>query len=379
MMATSPEEPGTLLRRAPEGFPGIGNERERNNATMKHLLSIVFLFALSAGSAHAQDIRTETVQLDRGAGSAVVHDSITGREIVDYVLRAREGQHIRINMATDNTANYFNILPPGENEVAGFIGSTSGNRYHGVLSQSGDYKIRVYLVRSAARRGETASYRLEMVMSDGAGQRSMAAFFSNAANEVPPAPEDGGPRNWTVSGISGRLNLREKPSVTSPVVTTFGPGSQLDNLGCLRAEDRAWCDVQPLGGGPRGYVAAAYLAPAMSPDGRPATGPDDSASRAGQGDFDATGKIPCSRYQGQPMAQCDFGVARAGGGYATVVVTLPDALKLAIFFRNGVPIGADTSEADGYHEFRVTKESDLNLIRVGPERYEIPDAVVLGG
>jgi len=45
----------------------------------------------------------------------------------------------------------------------------------------------------------------------------------------------------------------------------------------------------------------------------------------------------------------------------------------------GRPIGADTSQADGYGEFRATKENDLHRIRVGEERYEIPDAVVLGG
>ena len=45
----------------------------------------------------------------------------------------------------------------------------------------------------------------------------------------------------------------------------------------------------------------------------------------------------------------------------------------------GTPIGADTSEADGYGEFRAMKEGDLNIIRVGEERYEIPDAAVLGG
>ena len=44
----------------------------------------------------------------------------------------------------------------------------------------------------------------------------------------------------------------------------------------------------------------------------------------------------------------------------------------------GKPIGADTSEADGYPEFRSNKENDLHLIRVGNERYEIPDAVILG-
>ena len=50
-----------------------------------------------------------------------------------------------------------------------------------------------------------------------------------------------------------------------------------------------------------------------------------------------------------------------------------------IFFRMGEPIGADTSQADGYPEFGATKENDLDLIHVGNERYEIPDAVVLGG
>jgi hypothetical protein len=84
-------------------------------------------------------------------------------------------------------------------------------------------------------------------------------------------------------------------------------------------------------------------------------------------------------YVGQPMMQCEFGVARAGGGYATVVVKRPDGRARAIFFRMGKPIGADTSQADGYPEVRSTRESDLNLIRIGTERYEIPDAVVLGG
>jgi hypothetical protein len=45
----------------------------------------------------------------------------------------------------------------------------------------------------------------------------------------------------------------------------------------------------------------------------------------------------------------------------------------------GKSIGADTGQADGYSEFTETKENDLHLIRIGNERYEIPDAVVLGG
>ena len=199
------------------------------------------------------------------------------------------------------------------------------------------------------------------------------------ATKVPAAPEDGGPRNWEVTGLSTVLNLREQPSTLARIVAQYTSGTILDNLGCRNNDGRIWCDVQQLGGGPRGYVAVEFLKPAASPDGSVATGPDDSALRAGQGKFDATGKIPCAQSAGQPMMQCEFGVARAGGGYATVVIKKPDGRTRAIFFRMGKPIGVDTSEADGYPEFSATKESDLNFIRVGGERYEIPDVVVLGG
>jgi hypothetical protein len=104
-----------------------------------------------------------------------------------------------------------------------------------------------------------------------------------------------------------------------------------------------------------------------------------SAERAGQGKFDATGKIPCAQAKGQPMGQCSFGVARDGGGTATVSITLPDGRKRVIFFENGKAVSADLSQADGNMDFSYTKESDLYMINAGNERYEIPDAVIYGG
>jgi heat shock protein HslJ len=132
-----------------------------------------------------------------------------------------------------------------------------------------------------------------------------------AAAAVPAAPENGGPRNLEVIRT---LNLREQPGTSARILATYRAGTILDNLGCQRVQGRPWCDVQQLGGGPRGYVAAEYLRPAISPVGSAAVGPYDSALRAGQGQFDATGPLPCAFAPGQPMGQCEFGVARTGGG-----------------------------------------------------------------
>ncbi len=352
----------------------------RRPVAVNPLLMLVLIGFLVLAPLWAGETRSERVQFAPGANSATIESTITGDGTVDFVLGARQGQAMNLSMASDNPFNYFNILPPGGTEAALFNGSTSGNQYEGTLPATGDYRVRVYLMGEAARRGETANYRLEMIIAGvESGSGTGEARQGPVPTIAPAAPEEGGPRNWEVSGVSHLLHLREQPSTGAKVVANYASGAILDNLGCLSAEGRVWCDVQQLGGGPRGYVAAEYLRPAISPNGAPAMGPDDSALRAGQGDFDASGQIPCAHYAGQPMTECDFGVARAGGGYATVIVTGPDGRRRAIFFRNGVAIGADTSEADGYGEFRAEKEADLNLIRVGNERYEIPDAVILGG
>ncbi len=208
---------------------------------------------------------------------------------------------------------------------------------------------------------------------------SRPAPTPGGGGEVPAAPKDGGPRLWEVKNVSGGLELRETPSSGARILARHAAGALLTNLGCRRGEDRVWCDVQELGGGPRGYVVAECLTPAISPHGAVATGADDSALRAGQGDFDARGFIPCAQHRGQTMHECEFAVARAGGGWATVVVTPGWGRPRTIFFANGQPIGADTSEADNPGEFKAWRENGLHFIRVGDERYEIPDAIPLGG
>jgi len=176
------------------------------------------------------------------------------------------------------------------------------------------------------------------------------------------------PTYWGVSGKADFLNLRSGPTTDSQVLRELLPGTVVRNLGCKRSAGQTWCEIEALDGDRiRGWGSAAYLE-------KPNAG-----LRAGQGAFDATGKVPCAQFAGQPMGQCNFGVARDGGGTATVSVTRPDGVRRALFFQDGKFVSADTSQADGYPAISSRKESDLHMIRVGSERYEIPDAAIFGG
>ena len=107
----------------------------------------------AAGPLWARDeIRTERVHFKHGASSAVVEGSIKGYQTVDYVLGARKGQYMNVSMATNNGANYFNILAPGESEVAMFNGSTAENQYEGTLPATDEMVSSPFLNRRRMRQ-----------------------------------------------------------------------------------------------------------------------------------------------------------------------------------------------------------------------------------
>lgn len=105
--------------------------------------------------------RTETVRFARGASSATRQGTVSGNETVTYLIDLRAGQTFTVAMRTSNASSYFNVTAPGANQAL-FIGSASGNRYQGRTAASGTYRVEVYLMRNAARRGERASYTLNI-------------------------------------------------------------------------------------------------------------------------------------------------------------------------------------------------------------------------
>jgi hypothetical protein len=185
------------------------------------------LFSVLTPLAQAEGgIRTERVEFAKGATSATVNGTIKGDETIDYVLRAATGQYMNVSMATDNTASYFNILAPGETEVAFFNGSTSENQFEGELPATGDYKIRVYMMRSAARRGEVSNYRLEMVVTGAVhgasgGDALVAGTDFHATSMIPCVAEAGKPMGQCDAGV------KRTPGGGSVHIKTPGGGSRV--------------------------------------------------------------------------------------------------------------------------------------------------------
>ena len=173
---------------------------------LRHLTLVGLLSGLLGSSGWANDIRTERVQFAKGASSATVQGTIKGYQTVDYLLHAAKGQSMNVSLATKNTATYFNILAPGETEVAFFNGSVNGNQFEGALPATGDYRIRVYMMRGAARRNEVANYRLEMTVSGPAhGAASHDATVPgtgfHATAKIPCTAEPGKPMSPCDAGV----------------------------------------------------------------------------------------------------------------------------------------------------------------------------------
>jgi len=129
---------------------------------MKSLLAaaavLVLLPPMTAGAQPAPP-RQERVTFAKGATSAVVKGQVKGDADVDYLVRAAAGQTISVALKVSNRSNYFNVLPPGSADVAMHVGQ-DGEAFTGMLPTDGDYTVRVYLMRNAARRNEASDYTL---------------------------------------------------------------------------------------------------------------------------------------------------------------------------------------------------------------------------
>jgi hypothetical protein len=114
------------------------------------VIAAVAALAIALGTPAAAQ-STANVRFERGADHAVLHGTVSGNDYFDYLLRARAGQTMAVNLRVTGTNGdgnaYVNILPPGSDGLAIYNGSASSDGSGSVkLPDDGEYRIRVYLM-----------------------------------------------------------------------------------------------------------------------------------------------------------------------------------------------------------------------------------------
>lgn len=96
----------------------------------------------------------------------MVKGSIVSDEYVDYILSAKAGQKMAVELTVDSTKGtgtvYFNILPPGSSGEAIYNSSINGNSTTVSLPSDGAYAIRVYQMGNDADAGKTSGFHIDL-------------------------------------------------------------------------------------------------------------------------------------------------------------------------------------------------------------------------
>jgi len=182
--------------------------------------------SLPAGGGVAQPvIESQRVTFAAGADSTLLKGQLKGDKTIDTKLRAGAGQTLTVDLKSSNPQTYFNVMAAGSDNAL-FIGSSSGNRFRGILPSDGDVRVRVYLMRPAARRNETSSYSLRL----GIGGVPLAPVPASRDALIPGTPYHASAEVPCASGSSGKA-VSCKASVirranNSATVVVVIPGGQ---------------------------------------------------------------------------------------------------------------------------------------------------------
>ena len=122
---------------------------------------ILALTLLAATPGFADDIRREAVHFNAGSSGSTINSHLKGYQSVQYTLALTAGQKLSAQLDSRNSSLYFNITAPGA-DAALYNSSIDGNGTSITIPSSGKYTISVYLMRNAARRGDTAEYTLTL-------------------------------------------------------------------------------------------------------------------------------------------------------------------------------------------------------------------------
>lgn len=296
---------------------------------------------------------------------------LSGFATARFVVSAGVGQNLAVSLDADNPQAVFNVLAPGAATPL-FNGARKGRAFDQALTATGDYTVEVYLARAAARRSEAASYTLSVAVTGSEAPEAAAG----PARSRPAVADDlaGGPDYWEVANVAegGTLAVRAEAGTGAAVVAEVAAGTLLANGGCRVVAGERWCQVTG-----RDDPAVAGWAPGRNL--REAVGvaaPEAALPAASDTPAPAlaASEVACAGAPEEPLAACGFTIDRAEDGAIALRVTLPSGATRVIRFVNGEPV-----TSDGTGAFTASRGGETLTVRIGDERYEIPEAAVRGG
>jgi len=188
-------------------------------------LGAAFFLAINLpmGAGVAQTaIEAQRVSFAAGTNSIQLQGQLKGDQTIDYKLRAGAGQTLTVELKGSNPQNYFNVMAAGS-ENALFIGSSSGNSFRGLLPSDGDVRVRLFLMRPAARRQETSIYSLRLAIVGtplaplpASRDALLPGTPYHAAAEVPCGSGGSAKVAWCKAFVIRRANNSATVVVTSP-------------------------------------------------------------------------------------------------------------------------------------------------------------------
>ena len=123
---------------------------------MKRFATLIIMM-LGLGILTAAGQTKLRVRFARGAASATVGGTVRGFAYKDYVVGASAGQTLDVHL-DQKTSSVFTVFKPNGDNLEG---AAEMNEFSTTLPVSGDYVIRVMMMRAQARRPNSiSSYRL---------------------------------------------------------------------------------------------------------------------------------------------------------------------------------------------------------------------------
>ena len=128
-------------------------------------LTLLPLSLLTAQEARVSQSTVEKIQLHKQGDSQVetagIRGTLNGDHTVEYLIEAKTGQSLDLDLRSDHAQAGYRITAPAAPRAL-HRGQGLHSSYSVTLPRDGTYRVLVYLLDAAARKGERAEFILNI-------------------------------------------------------------------------------------------------------------------------------------------------------------------------------------------------------------------------